>query len=107
MLKEGLRIADEVVVLEPNGYNPGLKLLERVSRYHVEHHEKSYAPRTVDKWLRGLGASIVASRWAGFVPMFCPEWFARLTKRLEPAIEHAPVVRQTACAVYVVAATRS
>ena len=31
-------------LIEPNGYNPTLKLIERFSRYHREHGEKSYAP---------------------------------------------------------------
>jgi hypothetical protein len=36
-------IADEIIVAEPNGYNPVLKIMEKVSPYHIQHEEKSYA----------------------------------------------------------------
>jgi 2-polyprenyl-3-methyl-5-hydroxy-6-metoxy-1,4-benzoquinol methylase len=40
-------LAREVFLIEPNGYNPTLKMIERFSRYHREHGEKSYAPAPV------------------------------------------------------------
>lgn len=61
-LAEALRLAPLIVVVEPNGYNPGLKLLERVSRYHREHGEKSYAPRRLDRWVESVGGTVVARR---------------------------------------------
>lgn len=105
-LAEALRVAPEVVVVEPNGYNPGLKMLERVSRYHREHGERSYMPRTLDRWVRELGAHVAASTFAGFVPMFSPDPVARATKRLERLVEAVPGVRGGACAVYVFRAER-
>ena len=95
------RIATEVVVVEPNGYNPVLKILERVSPYHVAHDEKSYPPRRLDSWFEHAGGKVVSSSYIGLVPMFCPDWMARLCKRLEPIIERIPVIRQLACAQYV------
>lgn len=103
-LREALRVAREVVVVEPNGYNPGLKLLERYSAYHVEHGERSYAPRRLDRWIRDLGGAVDRRLYAGFVPMFCPDWMARVTKRVEPAIERIPLLRHLGCAVYVFSA---
>jgi SAM-dependent methyltransferase len=103
-LREALRVADRVVVIEPNGYNPGLKLLERYSKYHVEHGERSYAPRQLDRWVTTLGGAVDRRCYAGFVPMFCPDWMARLTKRVEPAVERLPVLRHLGCAVYVFSA---
>jgi ubiquinone/menaquinone biosynthesis C-methylase UbiE len=105
-LAEALRVAPEVLVIEPNGYNLGLKLLERVSRYHREHDERSYMPRTLDRWARELGAEVATHTYAGFVPMFSPEPVARATKRLEPVVERVPGLRQAACAVYVFVAAR-
>ena len=105
-LREGLRVAPELVVIEPNGYNPALKVLEKCSSYHVEHGEKSYRPTTLDSWVAGVGGTVRTRLYAGFVPMFCPDWMARATKALEPAVEAIPVVRHVGCAVYVFKAVR-
>lgn len=105
-LREGLRVAPILIVVEPNGYNPALKLLERYSSYHIEHGEKSYAARTLDSWVTGIGGTVRSRTWAGFVPMFCPDWMARITKLVEPAIEMVPVARHVGCAVYVFRAER-
>jgi SAM-dependent methyltransferase len=104
-LREALRVAAMVVVVEPNGYNPVLKLLERYSAYHVEHGEKSYPPRQLDRWIRDLGATVERRQFAGLVPMFCPDWMARATKAIEPLVERLPLVRNIGCAVYVFSAT--
>jgi ubiquinone/menaquinone biosynthesis C-methylase UbiE len=105
-LREALRVARSVVVVEPNGYNPVLKLLERYSPYHVEHEEKSYAPRTLDRWVRDLGAGVRKRSWVGLVPFFCPDGFARLMKRIEPLGERIPLVRAIGCGQYVFVAER-
>ena len=105
-LGEALRVAPRVVVVEPNGFNPGLKLLERVSSYHVEHGEKSYTPRTLDRWSRSLGGRVERRVFAGFVPMFSPDPLARAMKRVEPLVEAVPLVRSVACAIYVFAVVR-
>jgi SAM-dependent methyltransferase len=103
-IAEALRVAKRVVIIEPNGYNPILKLLERFSAYHRDHAERSFTHRRLDGWIRESGGLVVSRRWAGLVPFFCPTWFARLLKRLEPLIEALPVVKQLSCAVYVVVA---
>lgn len=105
-LREALRVAEVVVVLEPNGYNPGLKLFERFHPYHIEHGEMSYAPRTLDRWIGELGGTVQRRTWAGLVPMFCPDWCASALKRIEPSIERIPLLRAIGCAVYVFAAAR-
>jgi SAM-dependent methyltransferase len=105
-LREALRVAPWVVGVEPNGYNPGLKVLERCSTYHVEHGERSFTARTLDGWVKAAGARIEARTFAGFVPMFSPDWLARAMKRIEPAVEALPGVRTVGCAVYVFAAAR-
>lgn len=106
-LREALRVASAVVVIEPNGYNPVLKLLERFSRYHVEHQEKSYAPVLLDQWIQQLGGRVQTRRWVGLVPMFCPDWMVRFLKRVEPIVERLPILSHVGCAVYVFVATRS
>jgi len=107
MVSEALRVAPQVVVHEPNGNNLGLKVIERVSKYHLEHHEKSYTPRRVGRWFSDAGGAVVSCRFAGFVPMFCPDLMARLMKQLEPLVECLPGVNALGCAVYVMVAERN
>ena len=104
-IKESLRVADVVWVIEPNGYNPGLKFLEKFSAYHIEHGEKSYAPHALDQWVDQLGGKVIYRKWAGFVPMFCPDWMAGLMKWLEPFVEYVPVVKNIGCAQYTFSAS--
>jgi len=99
-IQEALRVAKIIWVIEPNGYNPGLKFNERFSTYHIEHQEKSYAPHLLDRWVSQLGGTVIRRRWAGFVPMFCPDWLARWMKRLEPIVEHVPIINRIGCAIY-------
>ncbi|MCA9512479.1 MAG: class I SAM-dependent methyltransferase [Myxococcota bacterium] len=98
--------ARAVVVAEPNGNNPVLKAIERLSPYHVAHEEKSYAPRRIDRWLARAGQRVVRREWIGLVPMFCPDALARACKAAEPLVERAPGLRAVACGQYVVRSER-
>jgi SAM-dependent methyltransferase len=107
MIKEALRVGLRMVVHEPNGNNLGLKVIERVSKYHIEHGEKSFTPRRVGKWVSAAGGVVVSCRFAGFVPMFCPDVVARLMRFLEPWVERLPLVNALGCAVYVMVVKRN
>jgi len=76
-------------------------VLERVSPYHVAHHEKSYSPAKLERWIQQVGGMVCARGYAGLVPFFCPDWFAKLMKRLEPAVERTPLLNALGCAVCV------
>ena len=93
------RVAREVLIIEPNGYNPILKLIERFSAYHRAHGEKSYPPPLLRRWIRALGGTIERQRYAGLVPFFCPNWMAAALQAIEPLVEALPGARQLACAV--------
>jgi SAM-dependent methyltransferase len=96
-----LQVAREIVIVEPNGYNPVLKLIERLSPYHRAHEEKSYPPLRLDRWFEANGGQVVRRGYAGLVPFFCPEPVARLLKTIEPVVEGVPLLRALGCAVYV------
>lgn len=100
VIREVLRVAPEIVVVEPNGYSPVLKVIEKASSYHRAHHERSYTSRTLDRWVREAGGDVLDRRFGILVPVFCPNWLARVLKRLEPLVEAMPLVRRVACAVY-------
>jgi SAM-dependent methyltransferase len=107
MIREAFRLAPVILIHEPNGNNPGLKIIERISPYHRAHKEKSYTSFQFNQWLQAEGGKLMHRKFAGFVPMFCPDWIALLTKRIEPAIESIPLLRSLACSVVVMVAKRT
>ncbi|MBI4009308.1 class I SAM-dependent methyltransferase [Candidatus Roizmanbacteria bacterium] len=96
------KVAKKVIILEPNGYNPLLKIVEKVSLYHRIHKEKSYTPRTLRRWLKEAGFIVEKDTYVGFVPFFCPDGMAIAFKKIEILIEHTLLFSRLFCAVYVV-----
>lgn len=95
-----------IVVLEPNGMNPVLKLLERVSRYHVEHEERSFLPSTISGWLQTAGFQVTQNSVINLVPMFCPDWMARILHPVGYIVEKIPLLRAIACGQSLIVARR-
>lgn len=106
-LQEALRVAPRVVVLENNGLSVGRKVLERFSKYHLEHNERSFAPATWRKWVQASGGSTSKEVFAVFVPLFAPDVVARGLKLFEPVVERLPVARVFGCALYAFLAERT
>lgn len=100
------RLAPISIVLEPNGLNLLMKLVEKVSPYHREHGERSFTPRLMRRWFEQAGARLERFRFFGLVPYFCPDTVARLGKGLEPVVESVPGLRALACGQYVCAFAR-
>jgi 2-polyprenyl-3-methyl-5-hydroxy-6-metoxy-1,4-benzoquinol methylase len=109
-LEGGIRIAcalaRHIVVMEPNGYNPVLKVIEKTSRYHIEHREQSFPPARLRRLFRRYGAPVTRQEYVGLVPFFCPDKFARILKRIEPMMEALPALRAIACGQYMFLAER-
>jgi ubiquinone/menaquinone biosynthesis C-methylase UbiE len=101
------RVAAAVVVIEPNGWNPVLKVIERASPYHRAHGERSWRSSVIDGWLRDAGYVAEKRVYAGLVPFFCPAPAARALKALEPLVESSGALGRAALAVYAVRAVRS
>jgi len=103
-LRSALRLASTVIILEPNGLNLLMKTVERLSRYHREHGERSYRPSTLARWVREAGGTDIRVRPFGLVPYFCPDWVARTGRLLEPLVEQIPLARLAACGQYLMVA---
>lgn len=101
-----LRLADTVFFLEPNGWNPIMKLLERYSAYHIEHKEQSYRLGQLRRWILQAGGRVEKAFYFGLVPFFCPNWMVTVGSTLEPVIEKIPLVRVLACGQVGILATR-
>ena len=99
--------ADNLVITEPNGLNPILKILERVSSYHIEHEEQSFTASTLAKWLNKAGFKIKTLRYINLVPMFCPDWMAKLCSALTSTVESIPGLRNICCGSLVIHAEKS
>jgi 2-polyprenyl-3-methyl-5-hydroxy-6-metoxy-1,4-benzoquinol methylase len=99
-------MVDNILILEPNGANIILKIIEKTSKYHIEHDEKSYRFSTVKKWLKNAGFKNIKCTFVNLVPTFCPDLMAKSLKILEPIIEFLPIVRNFACGQYVVLASK-
>jgi SAM-dependent methyltransferase len=106
-IREAFRVAREILVLEPNGYSPILKLMERLSRYHREHEERSYSAARLRGWVEAAGGHVIKGRFGVAIPIFSPDWVARVLKFVEPVIERTPLVNRLFCAVYVFHAGRA
>jgi len=90
-------IAKEVVILEPNGANPLLKVIERLSSYHRDHEEQSFLPSTIRGWCTDAGLIIRQEQFVNLVPFFCPTLLAKVLRAIEPFVEALPLVRVIAC----------
>lgn len=86
-----------VIVLEPNGYNPILKIIEKISLYHRQHEEKSYWPPLLNKWFEERGYKIIEQKFFGMVPYFCPEEITKLLKSIEGILEKIYFLRRFYC----------
>ena len=100
-IKQLSTIAKTVVIIEPNGYNPILKIIEKLSPYHRQHEEKSYLPTNLKQWLKTNGGVINSETYCGIVPFFCPDTLVRLLKKVEPIFESLPYINRFFCAVYI------
>ncbi len=86
-------ICSRVIVLEPNGLNFVLKVIEKTSRYHIEHGERSFSRWRITRWANSAGFSRARMDVGVLVPFFCPSWMARILKVLEPFFTRIPAVR--------------
>ena len=105
-LKEAFRVARNIFLLEPNGYNPIIKLLEIFSPYHRAHNERSFSPVLLRRWLRHQGGVISGDSYSNLVPLFCPDPAARFLDWLTPKWEAFPLIPRVSCGLYCVAARK-
>jgi SAM-dependent methyltransferase len=106
-IKEAFRVARQILIIEPNGYNPVLKVIEKASPYHRQHDERSYTSKKIASWIQAGGGRVVSVSHVGLVPFFCPAPAARLLKTFEPVVESIPGLRLISCAVSVIVAQRN
>ncbi|WP_266366496.1 class I SAM-dependent methyltransferase [Tellurirhabdus rosea] len=92
-IRNAFKLADNLIIMEPNGNNPILKVIEKTSKYHIEHEEQSFFEWQLKSWIRKAGG--IVNRWSyvGYVPFFFPTAPARLIYSLQPFLEKVPVLK--------------
>ncbi|MBI2029848.1 class I SAM-dependent methyltransferase [Candidatus Gottesmanbacteria bacterium] len=106
-INEAVRVADEVIIIEPNGYNIFVKIIEKLSQYHKTHDEKSYFPFYLKKIICQSNARVVKEKYINFVPFFCPDIMARTMKKFEKTVESIPIINSLLCAAYLMVIKKS
>jgi 2-polyprenyl-3-methyl-5-hydroxy-6-metoxy-1,4-benzoquinol methylase len=92
-IKKAFEVADKLLIVEPNGNNPLLKIIEKTSKYHIEHEEQSFRPSKIKQWCLEVGWKIDHFCYIGFVPFFCPDLLARSIYFFQPLLEKIPIVK--------------
>jgi SAM-dependent methyltransferase len=84
--------SDALLIIEPNGNNPILKLIEKLSPYHREHEEQSFSSRKLARWCREARCPATSISFIGFVPFFFPTLPARIVHLFQPFLERVPLL---------------
>ena len=94
-------IAKYLIISDPNGLNPVLKVIEKVSPYHIEHQEKSFTPKTIRQWLNAGDFELKSTKVGVLVPFFAPSLLAKVLNSLQKAVEQIPLARWVLCGTQV------
>jgi SAM-dependent methyltransferase len=92
-IRNSLKLADRILIIEPNGNNPILKVIEKTSEYHIKHEERSFTSSALSKFCKEAGARIEFLGYVGFVPFFFPTTLSKVIYFFQPFLEKVPVVR--------------
>lgn len=92
--KNSFRLSDTLIIIEPNGNNPIVKLFEKFSPYHREHEEQSFTTTQLTRWCERAGGTVVKTDYIGFVPFFFPMILVRIIYPFQPLLERIPLVRK-------------
>jgi hypothetical protein len=80
-------LSDRLIIIEPNGNNPILKVIEKNSKYHIEHEERSFSSSLLKQWCEETGWVVEQLDFIGFVPFFFPAFPSRVIHFFQPALE--------------------
>lgn len=88
------QVSNKMLIIEPNGNNPILKLIEKKSTYHIEHEEQSFSSNQLKKWCLEAGWKINSIEYIGFVPFFFPTVLAKIIYFFQPLLEKIPIIKK-------------
>ncbi|CCH53180.1 hypothetical protein BN8_02256 [Fibrisoma limi BUZ 3] len=106
-LMNAFKLADELIIMEPNGNNPILKIIERTSTYHIEHEEQSFFEWQLKRWIRQAGGQVNHWEYVGYVPFFFPTGPAKVIYAMQPFLEKIPVLKHVFSAQFIINCSRT
>lgn len=101
------KATEKIIIVEPNGNNPILKLIEKTSKYHIEHEEQSFSSGTLRRWCLDSGFKNIKITYIGLVPFFFPTLLSRIIYFFQPLVEKIPMINKYFCAQIVLTAIKS
>lgn len=93
-LKNAKLFSDEMLIVEPNGNNFILKLIEKNSQYHIDHEEQSFSTKQLSQWCNQNGWEIKSIKYIGFVPFFFPTIPSKIIYFFQPFLEIIPILNK-------------
>jgi 2-polyprenyl-3-methyl-5-hydroxy-6-metoxy-1,4-benzoquinol methylase len=96
-----------ILLCEPNGSNLILKVIEKISKYHIEHNERSYTHYKIKKKLEQSGYEIIQTDFFKLTPYFCPDWFAILSNYFHNFFLKIPFIKILVLGNYTILAKKS
>lgn len=105
-IRNAFKLADNLIIMEPNGNNPILKLIERTSKYHIEHEEQSFFQWQLKRWIQNAGGEINAFNYVGYVPFFFPTGPAKVIYFFQPFLEKIPVLKHIFSAQFIISCSK-
>ena len=91
-IKNTANMAKNIIIIDPNGNNPLLKLIEKRSKYHIEHEEKSYSIREFKNFCKKANCHLEKVYYVGFVPFFFPTLPSKIIYFFQPIMEKIPIL---------------
>jgi 2-polyprenyl-3-methyl-5-hydroxy-6-metoxy-1,4-benzoquinol methylase len=106
VINQASQLAHSVLILEPNGLNPIMKVIEKLSSYHRAHSEKSFTKTKIQSWLKISGLEIAEYKLGVLVPYFFPTILVGFMSSVEQTIEKIPLVGRFLFGTQVIFATK-
>jgi len=105
-IKNTFAFANSLIILEPNGNNFVLKLIEKNSKYHIEHQEQSFSTKQLSRWCKNSGWKIEQIKYISFIPFFFPETLSKIILFFQPFLEKIPIINKYLTAQIVILCTK-
>jgi len=106
VINQASRLSNSVLILEPNGLNPIMKIIEKVSPYHRAHSERSFTKASIRSWLLVNEMEIVGFKLGVLVPYFFPTFLVGFMESLEPKVSKIPLVGRVLFGTQVILASK-
>ena len=94
VINQAARLTNSILILEPNGLNPIMKVIEKLSPYHRAHSEKSFTKGKIRRWLLSSEFRIEKFELGVLVPYFFPTSLVGFMSALEPLVARIPIARR-------------